>query len=89
MSYLRLYRGSAREVALAVVSGIAQSIVLVPIIWLVRYAFDTLIPGSDLEGLLIVGGADGRALPGQWGADAMEPSDGAGEHAQHGRAAAP
>jgi ATP-binding cassette, subfamily B, bacterial len=55
MSYLRLYRGSAREVAFAVVSGIAQSIVLIPIVFLVGHSFDTLIPAGDLTGLMVIG----------------------------------
>ncbi len=55
MSYLRLYHQSTRQVALAVFSGVLQSIVLIPIIFLIRIAFDTLIPGRDLTGLVLVG----------------------------------
>ncbi len=55
MSYLRLYRGSSRLVAMAIAAGIAQSLVLVPIIFVVRYAFDVLIPAGDLSTLVLVG----------------------------------
>jgi ATP-binding cassette, subfamily B, bacterial len=55
MSYLRLYSHSARQVAFAVFSGVLQSIVLIPIIFLIRIAFDTLIPNRDLTGLALVG----------------------------------
>jgi ABC-type multidrug transport system fused ATPase/permease subunit len=57
MSYLRLYSGSAREVAIAVFGGIAQSLVLIPIVFLVRIAFDDLIPAGDLLGLVAIGAA--------------------------------
>jgi ABC-type bacteriocin/lantibiotic exporter with double-glycine peptidase domain len=43
-------------VALAVLAGIAQSIVLIPIVFLVGYSFDVLIPAGDLTALLLVGG---------------------------------
>src|SRR5918994_3239913 len=55
MSYLRLYSGSSHLVAMAVVAGIAQSLVLVPIIFLVRYSFDVLIPAGDLTALVLMG----------------------------------
>jgi ABC-type multidrug transport system fused ATPase/permease subunit len=56
LSYLRLYRGSGRDVVIATIGGIAQSVVLIPIVFLVRHAFDRLIPDGDLFGLLLVGG---------------------------------
>jgi ABC-type multidrug transport system fused ATPase/permease subunit len=52
---MSLYRGSGRAVALAAVGGIAQSLVLIPSIWLVRHAFDVLIPAGDLAGLALIG----------------------------------
>jgi ABC-type bacteriocin/lantibiotic exporter with double-glycine peptidase domain len=55
MNYLQLYRGSARDLLLATGGGIAQSLVLIPIIWLVRHAFDEMIPGRDMVGLLATG----------------------------------
>lgn len=55
MSYLRLYSQSARQVALAVFSGVLQSVVLIPIIFLTRVVFDELIPDRDLQGLVVVG----------------------------------
>jgi ABC-type multidrug transport system fused ATPase/permease subunit len=55
VSYLRLYRQSPRQVSFAVFSGVLQSIVLIPIIFLVRVSFDTFIPNRDLTGLIIVG----------------------------------
>jgi len=55
MSYLRLYRGSSHLVAMAILGGIAQSMVLIPIIFLVGYSFDTLIPARDLSALLVIG----------------------------------
>jgi ATP-binding cassette, subfamily B, bacterial len=55
LNFLRLYRGSTRDVVIATIGGIAQSVVLIPIVFLVRYAFDGLIPTGDLGGLVLVG----------------------------------
>jgi len=55
MSYLRLYSQSARQVVFAVFSGVLQSLVLIPIIFLVRICFDTFIPERALTSLVLVG----------------------------------
>jgi ABC-type bacteriocin/lantibiotic exporter with double-glycine peptidase domain len=55
MNYRSLYRGSTRDIVLATLGGIAQSVVLIPIIFLVGRAFDRLIPAGDLLGLVAIG----------------------------------
>jgi ATP-binding cassette, subfamily B, bacterial len=57
MGLKSLYRGSSRDILIATLGCIAQSVVLIPIVFIVRHAFDRLIPAGDLTGLVLVGAA--------------------------------
>jgi ABC-type multidrug transport system fused ATPase/permease subunit len=54
---LDLYRGSTRDVVLATAGGIAQALLLIPIVFLMRHAFDQLIPAGDLPAVAMIGAA--------------------------------
>ena len=49
--YLRLYRGSLRDVALSVLGSAGQSLLLIPVALLVRHAFDRAVPAGDVAAL--------------------------------------
>lgn len=53
--YCRLYKGSYHLLVLSIVASIAQSAALFPILLLVRYGFDVLIPGKKISLLVFVG----------------------------------
>lgn len=53
--YIKFYRGHYHELLLSVLVSIGQSLIILPIALLVRYAFDDLIPASDLDALILIG----------------------------------
>lgn len=57
--YLALYRGSARDLALATAGSVTQSLLLVPVALLVREAFDHAMPAGDVTALTTIGFAIG------------------------------
>lgn len=73
-SLVRLMEGSRRLVAVSVAISIAQSLLLVPIAFLIRHAFDVTIPEGDSAGLIWIGalmlalflGSSGLALLNRW-----------------------
>jgi ATP-binding cassette, subfamily B, bacterial len=53
--YFRFYRGSLRPLILSVMISIGQSVVALPLVFLVQYAIDRVIPVGNLELLILVG----------------------------------
>lgn len=49
------YRGAFARLTAIVVVSVGQALLVVPITWLVRYAFDTVIPSGAVSLLVIVG----------------------------------
>jgi ATP-binding cassette, subfamily B, bacterial len=56
-SFARLLQGTRRLIVLSLVIAIGQSLLLIPIAFLVRRAFDVTIPGGDTSGLILMGAA--------------------------------
>ena len=56
--FLWRYIGRSRKTLLvSVVGTIAQSLLMLPVLWLVRHAFDVVIPAGDLTALALTGAA--------------------------------
>lgn len=53
--YAGYYRGMEARLAASVLLAAGQAVFLLPLAFLVRYAFDTLIPARDLGGLALAG----------------------------------
>lgn len=53
--YLTYYRGMELRLAASVVLAAGQALFILPLAFLVRYAFDTLIPAREFGGLVLVG----------------------------------
>lgn len=53
--YCRLYKGSYHLLFFGIMGSLAQSAALFPILLLVRYGFDVLIPGKKVSLLILVG----------------------------------
>jgi ABC-type bacteriocin/lantibiotic exporter with double-glycine peptidase domain len=53
--YLRFYKGSSGALAIIISASAFQSLVVLPMAFLVRYAFDTIIPSGDYQILVAVG----------------------------------
>jgi ATP-binding cassette subfamily B protein len=53
--YISFFRGSYGRLFLSIISSVVQSPIILAITWLVRYAFDGIIPAGDVRGLLLVG----------------------------------
>src|SRR5437016_2493497 len=53
--YARFYRGSGRALISTVLVSVGQSLLVLPIAMLVRYAFDYVIPNRDSGLLLLIG----------------------------------
>jgi ABC-type bacteriocin/lantibiotic exporter with double-glycine peptidase domain len=53
--YITFYRGALRNLLLSVALSAVQSLFVLPIAFLVRYAFDRVIPGSDYRSLIVLG----------------------------------
>jgi len=53
--YLGFYRGEYHKLFITIIFSITQSLMILPIAFLVRYAFDKVIPGGSVHNLLIVG----------------------------------
>lgn len=53
--YSKLYKGSYRTLLLSIVASIGQSAFVVPIAFLVRHAFDEVIPAGDLHLIALIG----------------------------------
>jgi len=54
--YLKLYQGNHRTLLLSAIVSIGQSFLIVPIAFLIRYAFDNSLPNGDFDFLVIIGG---------------------------------
>src|SRR4051795_7820665 len=54
-SLVRLFQGSHRLVFASLGISILQSLLLVPIAFLVRRAFDVSIPDGDTQGVILIG----------------------------------
>src|SRR5262245_37608606 len=54
-SFVRLFEGSHGLVAASIGISIAQSLLLVPIAFLVRRVFNTTIPDGDTSGVVVIG----------------------------------
>lgn len=52
--YGQFYQDSRRTLLLTVLVSVAQSLLVVPLTYLVRYAFDEIIPAGDMRSLLLV-----------------------------------
>lgn len=52
--YLRFYKGRCLKLTLTVLLSALQSLLVVPIAFLVRHLFDTVIPAGDLQNLVLV-----------------------------------
>ena len=55
--YSRFFRGSYGVLFLTVALSVGQSLLVLPIAWLVRYAFDEIIPAGNGYRLLLAGAA--------------------------------
>jgi ABC-type bacteriocin/lantibiotic exporter with double-glycine peptidase domain len=53
--YRTFYRGMERRLGASVLLATSQALFLLPLAFLLRYAFDTLLPAQDLRGLILVG----------------------------------
>lgn len=53
--YLTFFRGSYGRLFLSMISSVVQSPIILAITWLIRYAFDEIIPDGDVSMLLLVG----------------------------------
>ncbi len=53
--YLRFYRASYHRLVLTILFSILQSLIVLPVAFLVRYAFDQVIPQGATAGLIYVG----------------------------------
>jgi ABC-type bacteriocin/lantibiotic exporter with double-glycine peptidase domain len=53
--YITFYRGTLRGLLLSVVLSAVQSLFVLPVAFLVRYAFDRVIPGGDYRSLIVLG----------------------------------
>jgi len=51
------FRGQLSTIALAAIASIFQAILILPIILLIRFAFDVVIPGNDIALLMKIGAA--------------------------------
>src|SRR4051794_22796653 len=56
-SFGRLLQGSRRLIAHSLAIAIGQSLLLIPIAFLVRQAFDVTIPAGDKTDLILIGAA--------------------------------
>jgi ATP-binding cassette subfamily B protein len=54
-NYLRFYRGRLRRLVLSVLVSAGQSLLVLPIAFIVRYAFERAIPRGDTRSLLLAG----------------------------------
>lgn len=54
--FFRLYKGEYRTLIFTIFLSIGQSLLVLPIAFLVRRAFDEVIPSGNLEFLLLIGG---------------------------------
>ena len=55
--YFRFYRGALRPLLWCVALSVGQSLYVLPVTLLIRFAFDRVIPARDIGRLLMVGGA--------------------------------
>jgi ATP-binding cassette subfamily B protein len=53
--YIKFYRGSYRTLLLSVIISAGQCLLVLPIAFLVRYAFDKIIPAGDIRLLVLAG----------------------------------
>ena len=53
--YLRSFKGDFKELTLSICLTIFQPIILLPIVLLVRYTFDNIIPSKDINRVVLVG----------------------------------
>lgn len=53
--YRSYYRGMEGRLAASIVLATGQALFILPLAFLVRYAFDTVIPAGDIQGLVLVG----------------------------------
>ncbi len=53
--YSKFYQGNRRLIVLSVVVSIAQSVIILPIVLLVRYIFDEVINAGDIKLLVLIG----------------------------------
>lgn len=53
--YRNYYRGHEQRLAASIFLATAQALFILPLAFLVRYAFDTVIPGGQIGGLVLVG----------------------------------
>ncbi len=56
-SFARLLGGSRRLIVISLVIAVGQSLLLIPIAFLVQRAFDVTIPDGDTSGLILLGAA--------------------------------
>ena len=55
--YARCYRGHRFPMAAAILASLAQSVLALPMVYLVQYALDTIIPSHDRVKLILAGAA--------------------------------
>ncbi len=55
--YAGCYRGHRVPMAAAILASLAQSVLALPMVYLVQYAFDTIIPSHDRAKLILAGAA--------------------------------
>jgi hypothetical protein len=55
LHYATYYRGMELRLAASVALAVLQALFILPLAFLVRYAFDTVIPARDITGLIVVG----------------------------------
>ncbi len=54
--YIRLYKGNYPSLLLSVLISICQSLIVLPMVWLVRHIIDVVIPSGDYQRLIWIGG---------------------------------
>lgn len=53
--FLSYYRPRSRRLVLFTLGASANSLLVLPVLWLIRHAFDVVIPGGDVRGLVFLG----------------------------------